>query len=155
MNKLKASQHSCHHHQGNEESGDWMVSRESFAARPYCPAALFISQLLWSGPHLTDCMNGWVCSCIQGRFKFPAGPSHVIAKLKKRYERPSLGKTIFHAFEKFELKKKNVARFAKLHKFIVIDNHHKHNGQKNPQNCFESVCKTWNWAAIANGQTDN
>ena len=65
-----------------------------------------------------------------------------------------MGKTIFHAFVKFE-KKKNGARFAKLQKFITIDSHHKGNGQKNPQNCLESVCKTWNWVAIANGQTDN
>ena len=41
-----------------------------------------------------------------------------------------MGGTIFHAFVKFELKKKNGARFAKLHKFIVIESHHKHNGQK-------------------------
>ena len=40
-----------------------------------------------------------------------------------------MGGTIFHAFVKFE-KKKNGARFAKLHKFIVIESHHKHNGQK-------------------------
>ena len=57
MNKLKASQqykciHSCHHHQGNEESGDWMVSRESFAARRHylflnCFEVAHTWQIVW------------------------------------------------------------------------------------------------------------